>query len=202
MALQDTLRLLINLALMDGVFDENIRTWKKLCPIKLPTDCAETGRRLPISLKMRKVPVLCRTRQHCITDDPVQTVDIHPQFRRLARFCGFEHRLIGYCLRRGVAYVLAKETTSLTRRFLMGHSSDKEFEPYQSVVSSIEFPAMFRGIQQRLLVCLTGISPSRSQSAHSCALLVSPLTEATPLLRAYLWPERRGPNEPRTEKPL
>jgi hypothetical protein len=53
----------------------------------------------------------------------------------------------------------------LTPRFLIGHSSDREFEPYQSVVSSIEFPTMFRGIQQRLLVCLTGISLNRSNTA-------------------------------------
>jgi hypothetical protein len=78
MALQDTLRLLLNLALMDGVFSDAIKAWKALYSIRLPADCAETGRRLPINPKMRKVPVLRRTRQHRITDDPVQTVDLRP----------------------------------------------------------------------------------------------------------------------------
>jgi hypothetical protein len=185
--MQDTLRLLRNLALVDGVFGETVTTRKILYSIELPTECSETGRRLPISLSMRKVPVLRRTRHHCLTNDPVQTVDLHPQFRRLGRFCGFEHRLIAYCLRRGVAYVLARETNGLTRRFLMGHSSDKEFNAYQSVVSSIDFPAMFRGIQQRSLVCLTGISPSRSHSAHSHASLASHPAEATALTPVPPW---------------
>jgi hypothetical protein len=159
--MQDTLRLLRNL----GVFGEAVRTWKTLYSIQLPADCAETGKRLPVSPKMRKVPVLRRTRHHRITDDPVQTADIHSQFRRLERFSSFEYRLVPYCLRLGVAYVLAKETTSLTRRFLMGHSADKEFNRYQSAVSSTDFPAMFRGIQQRSVSCLTGISLNRSNNA-------------------------------------
>jgi hypothetical protein len=92
MAMQDSLRLLRNLALMDGVFGETVTTRKKLYSIQLPAECSETGRRLPISLSMRKVPVLRRTRHHRITDDLVQTADIHPQFRRLERFCGFEYR--------------------------------------------------------------------------------------------------------------
>jgi hypothetical protein len=136
---------------------------------------------------MRKVPVLRRTRQHRITDDPVQTADINPQFRRLERFCGFEYWLVAYCLRRGAACVLAKETTGLTRRFSMGHSFDKEFEPYQSVVSSIDFPAMLRGVQQRSVACLTGISPSSSHSAHSSASLAFHPAETAALACVPHW---------------
>jgi hypothetical protein len=200
--MQDTLRLLRNLALMDGVFGETVTTRKTLYSIKLPIECSETDRRLPISLSMRKVPVLRRTRHHRITDDLVQTADIHPQFRRLERFFSFESRLVTYCLHCGGAYVLAKETTGLTRRFLMGHSSDKEFNPYQSVVLPTDFPAMFRGIQQRSLACLTSILLSRSHSTHSRPSLACPLTEATLLHRACLWPAPRGPNEPGTEELL
>jgi hypothetical protein len=168
--MQDTLRIIIDLALMDGVFGENITTWKTLYSVKLLTECSETGRRLPISSRMRKVPVLRRTRHHRLTNDPVQSVDSHPQFRRLGRFCRFEHRLVAYCLRRGVTYVLAKETTSSTRRFLMG--------------------LLTKSLNHTSQLCHRSTFPQCSEVPNSdclCASLASHPAEATALTRVPYW---------------
>jgi hypothetical protein len=108
--LQDTLRILLNLALMDGVFGANIQTWEHLSAFRLPADVAEMGRIIPMNSVMRKVPVLRRMQDRKVSDTPVQTIDMQSEIRRLGRACGFEHRFTAYSLRRGVAYILAAQT--------------------------------------------------------------------------------------------
>ncbi|KAK1774274.1 hypothetical protein QBC45DRAFT_425422 [Copromyces sp. CBS 386.78] len=51
-----------------------------------------TGLPIPLKSALKSVPVLRRMVKHRITNEPVQTVDIHPQIRRLGRFCDFKGR--------------------------------------------------------------------------------------------------------------
>ncbi|KAK3490473.1 uncharacterized protein B0T23DRAFT_405317 [Neurospora hispaniola] len=97
---------------------------------------AKTG--LPIEFKpaMNSIPVLRRVRSGRTTNEPVQTVDIHPRIRRLGRFCGFRNRLVGYYLRRGVAYALSEQTTTDNRQFLMGHTKASSYWLYHPQTSS------------------------------------------------------------------
>ncbi|OAL56349.1 hypothetical protein IQ07DRAFT_651104 [Pyrenochaeta sp. DS3sAY3a] len=106
-----------------------------------------------------------RGRDHQVTTAPTQTGDIHPQISRLGRFCGFEQRLTGYCLRRGVAYILALKTSEHHRQFLMGHNDPKMYFPYMSKISTIDFAALFRNLESRSVIPQTGISLNRSASA-------------------------------------
>jgi hypothetical protein len=131
LALEDSLRHLINLAIMDGVFASRIKTWADLFKLPLPMDAGKTGRRIAMNPAMAKKPVLRRIVRHRISDDPVQTGDLALEIHRLGIYCGFENRLITYCFRRGVAYILALKTVDTTRRFLMGHSNDSAYKPYQ-----------------------------------------------------------------------
>ena len=171
-ALEDSLRLILNLALMDGVFDDGISTWEDLYQIGDNADISKTGRRIRFRREMLEVPVLRRMDHHKLTKDPVQTVDIHPQIRRLGQYCGLENRLIAYCFRRGAANVLASQTTTENRRFLLGHGEDglhdgrrDPFRPYQSRISTIDFPAMFRGLEQISVLPQAGITLNRSDNA-------------------------------------
>ncbi|SPJ84009.1 uncharacterized protein FTOL_10525 [Fusarium torulosum] len=150
MALEDTLRLFINTTLMDGVFDEGAQSWGDLSRIRLPPDIAKTGRRIKLKQDMLEVPVLRRMLHHHLTTDPIQTVDLPPQISRLGQYCGIENRLIGYCFRRGAAYVLAMNVSDDMRRFLMGNApgSNTYAKNYQSLTSTIDFPSMFRGLDQ------------------------------------------------------
>ncbi|KAF2123449.1 hypothetical protein P153DRAFT_362012 [Dothidotthia symphoricarpi CBS 119687] len=72
--------------------------------LRLPADVAKTGRRIPMNANMLETPVLRRMDKRRVTNNPVQTIDIQPQIRRLGQFCGFENCLVAHCLRRGVAY--------------------------------------------------------------------------------------------------
>ena len=62
----------------------------------------------------------------------------------------------------GVAYMLALKTTGTDRRNLMGHASDKEYGPYQSRVSTVDFRALFRNKDTRSVLLRASISLNRS----------------------------------------
>ncbi|KAK3486994.1 hypothetical protein B0T13DRAFT_408041, partial [Neurospora crassa] len=115
---------------------------------------------------MNGVPVLRRMRSGRTTNEPVQTrrtsLDPHG-IRRLGRFCGFRNRLVGYCLRRGVAHALSEHTTTDNRQFLMGHTKASTYWPYHPQISTVDFPAMFGGRSQR---SLEAIMPRRSSQTR------------------------------------
>jgi hypothetical protein len=69
-AFEDTLRLLINTALLDRVFGEGTSSWNDLSQIWLPSHIAETGRRIQLKGKLMDVPVLRRMIPHNLTKDP------------------------------------------------------------------------------------------------------------------------------------
>lgn len=175
---QDSLRLLITLALMDGIFSEDIRTWDDLQKLRLPAHLAKTGRCIPMKPEKAKLPVLRRMQKKKLTDEPVHTMDMQTEIRRLGELCGFEHRLTAYCLRRGVVYVLAHQVQQEDRLFLMGHTSNRHYRHYQSIISSVDSPALFRGLDNRPLSALEGISLNRSDAL--------PLTASEEMKRAIM----------------
>jgi hypothetical protein len=118
LALQDTLRILLIVALMDGVFGDSIQTWEQLAMFRVPGDAAETGRIIPMDPDMREKPVLRRMQGRQVCDTPVQTGDMQTEIRRLGRACGFENRFTAYSLRRGVAHVLSTQTRYVLLHFL------------------------------------------------------------------------------------
>ncbi|KAM0489566.1 hypothetical protein ACHAP8_012452 [Fusarium lateritium] len=147
MALEDTLRLLINIAL-------------------LPPDLAKTGRRIQLDQGILQVPVLRRMAKHRVTIEAVQSVDLPPQITRLGQYCGIETNFTGYCLRRGVAYVLAMSVSDDMRCFLMGHHLRNTYaKHYQSKTSTIDFPSMFRGLDQASPLPQGSILLNRSANA-------------------------------------
>ncbi|KAI4608917.1 hypothetical protein J4E83_008956 [Alternaria metachromatica] len=128
MALQDTLRLLLTLAMMD-----DIRSWDGLRSLRLPAEVASTGRRLKIRPSMREVPVLRKMIDHRLTKMPQWTTDMQSEIRRLGQFCGFEESLVAYCMGRGVAYTLATRASEEDRVFLMGHSRQVRIDLRQMI---------------------------------------------------------------------
>ncbi|KHE85318.1 hypothetical protein GE21DRAFT_1349224 [Neurospora crassa] len=107
---------------------------------------------LPIEFKsaMNSIPVLRRVRSGRTANEPVQTVDIRPRIRRLGRFCGYRNRLVGYCIRRGVAHALSEHTTTNNRQFLMGHTKASSYWPYHPQISTLEAMMSRRSFQTRL----------------------------------------------------
>ncbi|EWG50503.1 hypothetical protein FVEG_16643 [Fusarium verticillioides 7600] len=67
MAFEDTLRLLINTALLDRIFGEGASSWNDLSEIRLPSHIIKTGRRIPLKEKPMDVPVLRRMIHHNLT---------------------------------------------------------------------------------------------------------------------------------------
>ncbi|KAI4639879.1 uncharacterized protein J4E78_010781 [Alternaria triticimaculans] len=164
MALQDTLRLLLTLAMMDDVLMDDIRSWDDLRSLRLPAEVASTGRRLKIRPSMCEVPVLRKMIDHRLTKMPQWTTDMQSEIRRLGQFCGFEETLVAYCMRRGVAYTLATRASEEDRVFLMGHSR-QVFPKNKSRISTVDFAAMYRNMPERSVLVQTGISLNRSTEA-------------------------------------
>lgn len=163
-ALEDTLRLLLNLAILDGTID-GVSKWDDLLKLRIPPETAKTGRRVRMVSEKLALPVFRRMKKHSLTTEPVQTVDLHPLLRHLGQFCGLQYRFTGYAIRRGVANVLADKTNEQNRMFLMGHTDRSSFAPYQSRISTIDFPAIFRGIEERAVLPQSSILLNRSDDA-------------------------------------
>lgn len=82
MAIQGTLRMLIMLALLDGVFSDSVQTWDDLLRLRHSSDTAKTGRVILMKPDMREVPVLRRMRDGQITNEPVTTIDMQTEVRQ------------------------------------------------------------------------------------------------------------------------
>lgn len=133
---------------MDDVFAGNITTWKGLHSLRVPADAAETGRKILIKKEMRRVPVLRQlARDRTFMTQPVKSWQMQREIRHLGVFCGFEQRLVAYALRRGVAYSLAQNTSKDMRRFRMGHNDDSAWRYHLSLISTIDFTALFRDVK-------------------------------------------------------
>lgn len=168
MATQDTLRLLLITAVMDGVLD-NVQQWDDLLQFRLPADLAKTGQRLRMKEGMGTVPVLRLVDEnHSLTRRPARVEYLQKQLLRLGVFCGFQGRLSAYAFRRGVAYTLASNPTvdDEMRRHIMGHKSrDPTWYAYQSKVFTVDVPKLYRAQKTTRVLQLGAISLNRSHSA-------------------------------------
>lgn len=100
MVFEDTLRLLIIVALMDGVFD-GFRSWSDLYNVHLTPQHGRTGHRFGIKPALRTVPVLRRMENHKLTNQTIPSSDLDAMITRLGKYCGFEDYLGSASLRRG-----------------------------------------------------------------------------------------------------
>jgi hypothetical protein len=126
----------------------------------------KTGQVIPINSEMVTMPVLRRLHEHNMTANSVLTIDVQSEIRRLSLRCRFEHMLVAYCFRRGVAHVLAYQTTREDRKFVMGHAPNSTiYTVYRSKVSTIDLVALFRNLDERLLEVQLWISLNHSNAA-------------------------------------
>lgn len=116
LATEDTLRLLLIVALMDDVLDGNIKTWTDLSRLRLPSQVAENGRRIPIRRDMRDVPVLRIVTRQRLTTAPANVDILRGLVSSLGKICGFEYDLTAYSIRRGVGRVLDENVNEGTAR--------------------------------------------------------------------------------------
>lgn len=166
MALHDTLRLILNLALLDGLFGRRVKSWSDLHRLRYPRKYTEHG--VPIATKsnMKTIPVLRRMSNYQLTDEPVNTSDMKREMNRLGIFCGLRGRLTPNCIRRGVAHTLEENTSIETENFLMDYAEEADsFSSYQSPISTFDIPSVYRNFPQRNVIRMTEISYGRSGNA-------------------------------------
>jgi hypothetical protein len=164
MVMEDTLRLLLIMALMDNIFEEDITSWADLMKV----ESSVTGRLIPIRRDFLGRPVLRKvdSRKHQLTVSPEHLRDMHPLIKRLGRAAGLEDRLTAYSLRRGVAYTLATKTSDENRRFLMGHkTASRIYSEYASKIATVDLGALFRNQEPRSLEPMIGMSLNRRDDA-------------------------------------
>lgn len=179
-AAEDSLRLLLLLALMDGVFANGITTWEDLMRLRP----SETGELIQLRPSMLEVPVLRKVSlsNNLVSDVPETLDQVQKEIRRLGVACGFQSRMSGYAWRRGVAYLLDAQTSAGARRYLMGHKSNSEiYSAYMSKTSPVDLQGIFRNLEQQNLQPMMCISLNKRQDApkkistaeHEAALMDS-----------------------------
>lgn len=162
-AVEDSMRFLLILALMDGVLDGGLNSWENLMRLRPPP----TGTLLRIKPSMAELSVFRKVgADNTLSDLPELQGRVQSEIRRLRFACGFQQRLTGYAWRRGAAYILDKNASEESRRFLMGHKSDsKVFSSYMSKVTDVDLQALFRGKEQHDLRRMMSISLNRKVDA-------------------------------------
>lgn len=166
LALQDTLRQLLTLSLLDDVLEGTIKTWADLLRLRLPSEEAGSGRRIPIKQGMLRVPLLRVMRDSHLTTTPAKAPILGSLFTDLGRFCGFEHTMTPYALRRGLGYALDNGTTERNRAMIMGHTEGSQaFEHYRSKVATVDVPAMYRSLAPGSVIELSSVALNRSITA-------------------------------------
>ncbi|KAF4636083.1 hypothetical protein G7Y89_g2010 [Cudoniella acicularis] len=137
MAMQDSLRLLATLALVDGVFGPGV-SWSSILAID------------PGELQIKSGP---HTREIRQSDDFIEV----PVFR-------FEHNAVPYTLRRGYANMLYLRASAEDRRFLMGHKTNSEiYSNYHSAISMVHVQELFRDVRAVNNAEMVGLSLNRIQ---------------------------------------
>jgi len=128
MATQDSLRLLVTLALVDGVFGPGA-TWADLIAV----EPGAHSRKLRQSDAFIGVPVF-----RSASGQPLRCAKLGQNIVGLGRLAGFEHRATPYSLRRGYANVLYANISAEDRRFLMGHKTNSDiYSHYHSAISAV-----------------------------------------------------------------
>jgi hypothetical protein len=89
-AVEDSMRLLLILALMDGILDDSINSWEDLMRLRPPP----TGALIRIKPSMAELPVFRKVGvDNILSDLPEQQGRVEAEIRRLRFACGFEQRL-------------------------------------------------------------------------------------------------------------
>jgi len=161
-AVEDSMRLLLVLALMDGILD-GIDSWEDLMRLRPPP----TGALIHIKPSMAELPVFRKVCDNGVVSDlPEPQHRVQREIVRLRFACGFEHRLTGFAWRRGVAYILDVNTTAANRRYLMGHKSNSEiYSHYLPRVTDVDLQALFRGTEPQDLRKMMSIGLNRKDNA-------------------------------------
>ncbi|TVY14354.1 hypothetical protein LARI1_G007977 [Lachnellula arida] len=138
MAMHDSLRLLVTLALVDGVFGPGA-TWASLIAV----DPGAHSREIIQSHTFIGVPVF---RSH--RGQPLRSGKLGESIVHLGRIVGFEHNSTSYTLRRGYANMLNVKACVEDRKSLMGHKTNSEiYSHYHSAISSLHVQELFRDIR-------------------------------------------------------
>lgn len=164
MCKEDTLRLILIMALMDDVLEGDIRTWADLMAVP----SSANGIIIPIKERFRTLPLLRKVewRSCALTEGPELLRDLQGLTRRLGRAAGLEDRLTVYCLRRGVAFTLALKTSSDNRRFLMGHkTASRIYSEYASKTATVDLAALYRDHDPRSVKQMSSMLLNSSEHA-------------------------------------
>ena len=174
MATQDSLRLLVTLGLVDGVFGPGI-TWTNLITVK-PSKYILCGHKStppiltkdPIvgaySRKIRQsnafigVPIF-----RSALGQPLRSAKLRENITGLGRLAGFKHRATLYSLHRGYINVLYANISTKDRRFLMGHKTNSDiYSHYYSAISVISIQEIFRDIRAGNAAEIHGLSLNKT----------------------------------------
>jgi hypothetical protein len=171
MTREDTLRLLLIVAILDGVI-EGVKTWEDLGRIRAPPNEARTGRRIRMVEEKKGLPVLrYADRNHQLTNKPETQRGVTSRLRQLGYYAGLQTRLIGYCLRRGVANSLQAKVSEEDRKFMMGHKTTSTvYSAYHSRISMVDFVRLFREL------------PEAGEVARHSSMLLNRVDSAPPEL--------------------
>lgn len=154
MATQDSLRLLVTLGLVDGVFGPGM-TWADLIAV----EPSAHSRKIRQSDAFVGVPVF-----RSALGQPLRSAKLGENITGLGRLAGFEHRATPYSLRRGYANVLYANVSAEDRRFLMGHKTNSDiYSHYHSAISVVSVQEIFRGIRAGNAAEMHGLSLNRTQ---------------------------------------
>lgn len=155
MAMHDSLRLLLTLALVDGVFGPGV-TWASLVVIDPGVHSRETAQ----SDAFQEVPVF-RTAH----GQAARSSKLGENIVRLGRRVGFEHNATPYALQRGFANILQVRASVEDRKFLMGHRTNSEiYSNYHSAISTVHVQELFRNIRLVEMGEMHGLSRNRIQN--------------------------------------
>ncbi|KAJ9649484.1 hypothetical protein H2199_000259 [Coniosporium tulheliwenetii] len=162
MTAQDTLRQLVILGLIDGVF-ENVRCWADFDNL----DPGEHSTLIKMSDSEMLKPVFRRVDAHSVNDEPLKTQWVATRLKCLGRACGFEGNVLSYCIRRGIAYLLSINVSKDDRLALMGHKDGDSvyWTHYRNTTSTIDWQALARNVEVQDVAMLSAMSLNKRENA-------------------------------------
>lgn len=178
-AIHDSIRLILILGLIVGVFAHGISSWSDFERLRP----SESGSMLRIKPDMMKTPVFRRSNdRHLPSLLPEIHANMLKDIARLRYACGYQKRLSAYAWRRGAAFHRDEVTTAENRKFIMGHKSHSEvYSHYLSRVAAVDLQAASRGMDQHDLTNMMSVglnkknnAPTRVSESSYAAVLASP----------------------------
>ncbi|MCJ1391374.1 hypothetical protein MMC18_004238 [Xylographa bjoerkii] len=161
LALQDSLRLLVTLALIEGHF-EDVTSWEDI----LKFDPGATEKILRFKPSSLSVPIF---RVLGTEDDYVPRNWIMVRLRRLGIAAGFRHGLTSYAFRRAAGYIIESHCSRDDVRSLMGHSAKSlAMRAYRSQISPFYLQFARLGLELKDVTMFSGISLGSTSGAPTC----------------------------------